>query len=205
MKQYFTTGEAARICCVHINTVKGWVRRGDIEAVISPGGRWRIVGTSLLRFLQTNGMSVPIELQERLYKILVVDDDPAVCELVRSAMKLSLLPCEVSCVGDGYSGLIRVGDLKPDLMILDIMMPDINGLEVMRRLRENPVLVENMRIVVLTGAQDSSLVLKNIKAAKPDATLFKPVSIVQLLETIQGLLAPNQPSEPKQYSEGYRG
>jgi len=205
MKQYFTTGEAARICCVHINTIKGWVRRGDIEAVVSPGGRWRIVGESLLHFLRTNGMSVPDELQERLYKILVVDDDPAVCKLVRSAMELSLLSCEVHCAEDGYSGLIRVGDLKPDLMVLDIMMPEINGLEVMRRLHENPVLAADMRIVVLTGAQDSSLVLRNIKAAKPDATLFKPVSVVQLLETIQSLLSPGQRSEPRNHNEGYRG
>jgi excisionase family DNA binding protein len=195
MKQYLTSGEAARICGVHINTIKSWVRKGEIEAILTPGGRWRIQSDSLLKFLQDNGMPVPDEITERPQKILVVDDDPAVCELVRGAMKLSLLSCEIFSVEDGYSGLIKVGDVKPDLMILDIMMPEINGLEVLQRLRANPGLAEGMRIMVLTGAKDSKLVMQNIESVAPDAVLFKPVSVMQLLETIQGLLSPARPGQ----------
>jgi excisionase family DNA binding protein len=189
MKQYLTSGEAARICGVHINTIKSWVRKGKIEAIMSPGGRWRIQTSSLQKFVQDNGMSMPDEFTERPQKILVVDDDLAVFELVRGAMKLSLLPCEIFCAGDGYSGLIKVGEVKPDLLILDIMMPEINGLEVLQRLHANPELAAGMRIVVLTGAKDSKLIMQNIESISPDAVLFKPVGVMQLLETIQGLLS----------------
>jgi len=190
MKQYLTSGEAARICDVHINTIKGWVRKGEIEAIVSPGGRWRILSASLVRFLQASGMPVPDMFHEHPFNILVVDDDPAVCELVRGAMKLSLLSCDITCAADGYSGLIKIGELKPDLLVLDIMMPEINGLEVLQRLRANPELAAGMRIMILTGAKDSKLVVRNIEGVSPDATLFKPVSIIQLLETIQNLLSP---------------
>lgn len=192
MKQYLTSGEAARICGVHINTIKGWVRKGEIEAIVSPGGHWRILSVSLVKFLQTSGMPVPDDFHERPCKILVIDDDPAVFELVRGAMKLSLLPCDIACAADGYSGLIKIGELKPDLLVLDIMMPEINGLEVLQRLRANPELAAGMRVMILTGAKDSKLVVRNIEGVTPDATLFKPVSIVQLLETIQNLLRPTR-------------
>ncbi len=195
MKQYLTSGETARICDVHINTIKGWVRKGEIEAIVSPGGRWRILSPSLVKFLQLNGIPLPDELHEKPFKILVIDDDPAVCELVRGAMKLSLLSCDIACAADGYSGLIKIGELKPDLLVLDIMMPAINGLEVLQRLRANPELATGMRIIILTGAKDSKLVVRNIEDVSPDATLFKPVSIIQLLETIQNLLAPRRSSQ----------
>jgi len=189
MKQHLTSGEAAKICGVHINTIKNWVRKGVIEAIQSPGGRWRIVSKSLVRFLQDNHMHVPDTLHMQPHRILVVDDDPAVCELVRGAMKLSLLSCDIACAADGYSGLIKIGEFKPDLLILDIMMPEINGLEVLQRLRANPDLAAGMRIMILTGAKDSKLVVRNIEGVSPDATLFKPVSVLQLLETIQALLS----------------
>jgi len=192
LKQYLTSGDAARICGVHINTIKDWVRKGDIDAIVSPSGRWRILSASVLKFLQANGMSVPDEFTENKHKILVIDDDPAVAALVRGAMKLSLLPCDVFSAEDGYSGLIKVGELKPDLLILDIMMPDINGLEVLQRLRATPELAAGMRVIIMTGAKDSALVVRNINAAEPDATLFKPVSIVKLLDVIQGLLRPDR-------------
>jgi len=196
VKLYFTSGEAARICAVHINTIKGWVRKGEIDATHSPGGRWRIKGESLLRFLQRNDMLVPDELRESPCKILVIDDDPAVCELVRGAMKLSASPCEITGSEDGYSGLIQIGEIKPDLLVLDIMMPGINGLEVLHRLRANPELASGMRILVLTGAKDSKLVVRNIKGAQPDAVLFKPVSVILLLETIQALLQSGNSLQP---------
>jgi excisionase family DNA binding protein len=189
VKQYLTSGEAARICGVHINTIKGWVRKGEIEAVHSPGGRWRILTVSLVRFLQANGMPVPEEYAGYPHRILVVDDDPAVCKLVSGALKLSSLSCEISSASNGYDGLIKIGELKPDLLVLDIMMPEMNGLELMQRLRANPDLSKEMRILVLTGAKDSELMVRNIEAAGPDELLFKPVGIIQLLESIQRLIS----------------
>jgi len=103
-------------------------------------------------------------------------------------MKMASFPNEVSCAYDGYTGLIRIGEMRPNLLVLDIMMPEINGLELLHRLRSSQEAGADMRILVLTGAKDRDLVVRNIQDAAPDALLFKPVGVNELLETVNRLI-----------------
>jgi len=187
---YLTTGEAARICGVHINTIKGWIRRGAIEAALMPGGHWRIPKTAFLVFLQqcNTPLSESLVQHESPVRILIADDDPEMQDFVRGAMECAPFSCQTYTADDGYSALIQIGHIQPQLLLLDIMMPEINGLELIRRLRKQPELTGGMRILVFTGAQDSRLVISGLHAARPDEILFKPASVEQLVTAATRLL-----------------
>ncbi len=187
---YMTTGEAARICDVRVNTIKHWIQKGSIEAVLTPGGHWRIPKEAFSRFLHAWNIPAPITFQEKKEtpRILIVDDDPQIHELIRGAMDLAPFSCEVSSAYDGYAGLVQIGLIRPQLLILDVMMPEINGLEMIQRLKMQPELGEGMCILALTGARDRKLVVRRLEEAGPDAILFKPVDIQELLKMSERLL-----------------
>ncbi len=189
MQHYFTTGEAARICGVNLNTIKRWIKLGALSAVRTPGGHWRIPAAELRRFLRRHGMSMPVRRKEgETRRILVVDDDPVVLDFVRSALELMPVDCEIHSAPDGYSGMLQLGLIRPHLLILDIMMPGVNGLEFIYRLRAQPKLGETVRILALTGARDRRLVMRKLKEAGPDAILLKPVSVETLQQAVFELL-----------------
>lgn len=187
---YLTTGKAARLCGVHVNTIKGWIRKGALPATLMPSGHWRITKKAFLEFLSEYDFPVPDELsrKERKARILIVDDDPVALDFAQAAMESAPFAGEVHTAEDGYSGLIKVGQIKPHLLLLDIMMPGINGLEMIRRLRQQPDLVGKMRILAITGAKDRRLVVHRLREAEPDAILFKPVSVEQLIRSTARLL-----------------
>jgi len=190
LMNYLTTGQAARICGVQVNTIKGWIQKGSIEAALTPGGHWRIPQQPFIHFLHTWKIPVPKELQvqEEVSRILVVDDDPVIHDLVRGAMDLAPGTCEISSSYDGYSGLVQIGLIRPQLLVLDIMLPKISGLEMIHRLKSSPELSGGMRILVLTGARDNKLIVRKLRDASPEAILFKPVGIQELLQTSCRLL-----------------
>lgn len=187
---YLTTGEAARVCGVHVNTIKGWIRKGAFEAALMPGGHWRIPKRAFIGFLQKRNIPVPESLagDGGPARILIIDDDPQVQDFVRGALESAPFASDIHTADDGYSALIRIGHLQPQLLVLDIMMPEINGLELIHRLRKEPGLAGDMRILVLTGAKDRRLVVQRLREARPDAILFKPVNVEQLLAAATRLL-----------------
>ncbi|MBN4082451.1 helix-turn-helix domain-containing protein [Mariprofundus ferrooxydans] len=124
---YLTTGEAAKRCGVKLNTIKNWIRSGDISAIQTPGGHWRIPHTSFLLFMKKFDAHItPSNADAAMVnkRILVIDDDVSAHELVRGALEMHCPDYEVYSAYDGYSGLIEIGHLQPDLILLDIMMPD---------------------------------------------------------------------------------
>lgn len=196
---FVTTGEVARRCGVQINTVKNWIQSGLLPAVRTPGGHWRIAADDFARFLQRQGYvpeaaKAPVgqthktEGADERCRILIVDDDPETREFVSGALDLLDLPHEVRQAADGYEGLIEIGRFSPHLLLLDIMMPEINGLEVISRLRQRGGPERDMAIVVLTGVSDRPLVLRRLRDAAPDAILAKPVSASVLIDVCRELL-----------------
>lgn len=185
---YLTTGEAARMCGVAVNSIKRWMRQGRIPHIQTPGGHWRIPKGDFQRFMAT---LKPRMDAEDLPRVLIIDDDPQVCAILEAALASeALFPCETACAHDGYGGLIQIGRWCPDLLVLDIMMPGINGLELLHRLHAEPVLCVDMKILVCTAADDRPVVMRRIEDARPDAVLYKPVGIQDFLQTAFELLHP---------------
>lgn len=186
--KYITTGQAARICGVGVNTIKRWIQNGALKAIVTPGGHWRIPESDFNRLLETHGMQHPRQPDNTAYKILLVDDDSAMCDFMTGALDTASFQYEGEYAHDGYSGLIKVGSMQPDLLILDIMLPEINGLEIIHRLRANPDLSPLPKILAITGAGDRRIVRKGLERANPDAVLFKPLGIEQFVSTVTQLL-----------------
>jgi len=181
---YITTGKAAKRCGVGINTMKRWIKKGELACVITPGGHRRIAEDEFERFLTKLHAT---EKNTTPHKILLIEDDPDMCALIEGAFDLASLHVQFQCERDGYSGLMAIGAMQPDLILLDIMLPEINGLELIQRIRHS-ALCQDVKIVVITGAGDRRLVKKSLDNAALDAVFFKPFNIEQLIHTAQNLL-----------------
>lgn len=188
---YITTGEAARMCGVGINTIKRWLQKGELKCLVTPGGHWRISEPEFLLFLKEHNMK-PLQAKlDNAYKILLIEDDIAMCSLIEEALELAPFNYSFDYAEDGYTGLIKVGSMQPDILILDIMLPEINGLELIQRIRATE-LGNKPRILVITGAGDRRLVRRGLEKAEPDIILFKPFAVEDLIKAVQQLLDKTQ-------------
>ena len=190
-----TTGQAANICGVGVNTIKNWIKNGYISAVQLPSGHWRIPAGECERLLAEAGKSAVAGKKEvrstdsigERPRVLVVDDDPHMHSYITDACAVSGIDTELGFASDGYDGLIEIGRFRPHLLVLDIMMPKINGLELIQRIK-NDTDKSSMAILVITGAQERRLVMHRLDRAGPDAILHKPLEMHLLIETMTGLL-----------------
>lgn len=185
---YVTTGEAANMLGVGLNTIKRWIASGDLQGIRTLGGHWRIPDLELQDFMQAHGMLTLARDKKAPTRVLIVDDTPSVCSLLSAVLEQANFPSDVKCAHDGCTGLIQIGSWQPDVLVLDILMPGINGLDVLRRLRNDSELLGNMAIVVITSAFDQPEIMRAVRRAKPDAVLPKPVDAQQFLATISACL-----------------
>ncbi len=117
-------------------------------------------------------------------RILIADDNQANCELLEAY--LAGLDCDVAIAVDGQETLDRVASFKPDLILLDIMMPKLNGFEVCKKIKEDPV---HRRIMVLMVTALNELGdIERAVAAGTDDFLSKPVQKIELLKRVQNML-----------------
>ncbi len=119
-------------------------------------------------------------------RLLIVDDEAAILEALQDV--LSLEGYEVVTAYNGAEGLRRVHEAQPDLVLLDLMMPVMDGREMLRRLREDPTL-DGLPVVVMSAGRISE---DERRAAS--ATLAKPFELEALLETLQRHLSPRAES-----------
>jgi len=186
---YVTTGKAAHMLGVGLNTIKRWIANGDLRGIQTPGGHWRIPGEALHSFMREHGFSAASHMSNATPRVLIVDDDPSVCVLLEAILEQADFSLEVKCIQDGYTGLIQIGAWRPDVLVLDIIMPGMNGLDVLQRLRDDHELLGNMAIVVVTSAFDQPDIVRAVHKARPDAALSKPVDTRQFLAAIGACLA----------------
>jgi two-component system response regulator VicR len=184
-KDTLTTGEAAKWCGVSFRTVLRWIERGELAAYRLPGrGDARIKLEDFVEFLGRNHMPVPAELgRTGTPRVLVVDDEPDVAKLI--ARVLTGQGYEVEMVHDGFSAGARLAAFQPDLITLDLKMPGLGGIQVLRLIRDLK-LAAGARILVISGLSKQDLE-RAIEAGADDA-LAKPVSAPDLREAARMLL-----------------
>jgi len=165
--------------------VRKWIREGKLKAFTTPGGQYRIQEQDLVQFLTNHSMPVLPEVSKSKKRVLVVDDDRNILEVIHAALAPDT-SLGVTCTDNGYDACILAGTLKPDLVLLDIMMPGINGFEVCRRLKTNPQ-TSNARVLVITGFPDKANI-DRITEAGADHWLKKPFQIDVLVAEVNRLL-----------------
>jgi diguanylate cyclase (GGDEF)-like protein len=116
--------------------------------------------------------------------ILVVDDDPDIARFVE--VNLRSAGYDVAVAGDGEEALEKAGELRPDLVLLDVMMPRIDGFEVAQRLRKNPQ-TANTSIIMLTAKALSADKVTGLQSGADDY-IIKPFDPIELLARVKGTL-----------------
>jgi len=187
MEDIFTVAKASEYCGVSPKTIINWVESGYIEAYKTVGGHRRIKKNNLEAFMEKQGIPIPQDAkQDERLKILVVDDDPIIVETIVLAFEEDEFDYEVISASDGFEAGIQVEHFKPDLLILDIMMPDIKGYEVCKRVKSNPD-SKDTQIIVLSAYLDEER-FKKMKEFGADACFSKPLPLPQLKEEAARLL-----------------
>src|SRR5262250_3158675 len=135
-RRLITTGEAASHCQVSLPALRRWIRDGRLKAFQTPGKHARIEVREFQRFLKQYGMPpYSADGVAAGLRVLVVEDEPQVVEVLTGLLAAHPRHPTVETAVDGYEALIKVGSFRPSFLILDIVMPKVDGLEVCRRLR----------------------------------------------------------------------
>ncbi len=184
-KQVFTTGEAAEVCRVSQQTIIRCFDAGRLNGFRVPGSRFRrIPRDELLRFMREN--DIPTEaLEDSRRRILVVDDDPEIVSLLLDVLGNDER-FEVRSAQTGYDAGVMTEEFRPDVIILDYMLPDINGNVVCQTIRKNPKLT-GIRVLVVSGVVDRDAV-QDLLDAGADAFIKKPFDLGELTSQIDQLL-----------------
>lgn len=184
-KRLLTTGDVAKRAGVTRTAVLHWIKSGKLQpALTTPGGHYRVGEEEVERFLQGyGGARSPAPTQQR---ILVVDDDPTILDIVVRALQPALPNVAFETASDGVDAGMKLLRFAPDLLILDLLLPGIDGFEVCRLVRGDPEL-KSMAILCITGYNRPGMYEEAI-AAGADDCLFKPLDMTALRERAQQLL-----------------
>ena len=166
-----TTREAADLLRAHVETVRRLARREEIPAY-KIGKDWRFRRDALLRWAETH------HLRHREPHVLVIDDDKMIRDLLRQL--LGPEGYRVATASEGEEALRYVSHGPPDLVLLDLKMPGMNGVEFLRRFREEHA---DVPVMVITGYPDSDLMAQAMRCG-PVTLLAKPVKKTVLLRAV---------------------
>ena len=185
MKELLTTGEAAEICGVSQQTIIRCFDAGRLEGFRIPGSKFRrIPWKKLVKFMRENSIPLP-SLDSGKKKVLIVDDDAEIVELMVDAL-LRDGRFETRTALSGYDAGILTDQFRPDLILLDYMLPDVNGNIVCETIRRNPDF-ENVRIVIVSGVVKQDEIEQLLKSGA-QGFIKKPFDVVELVKQISTVL-----------------
>ncbi len=150
-------GRIAKLCNVSRTTVYRWIINGHLKSYALPSGHFRVHPSDLCEFCQAFGIPSPTELEHwtsnraggsNRYRVLIADDHPDMILVLRKVVERFLPGVEIHEASNGVETCIAVGTLRPDLLLLDIMMPGMDGFAVVQELLRRPELSDSRVVVV---------------------------------------------------------
>lgn len=187
MEDTLTVYKASQLCKVSPKSIINWIEAGHIKAYKTVGGHRRINRPDLEDFMRRQGIPIPsVDPSGNRRRILVVDDDPIIVETIVQALEEDENDYEVISAADGFEAGLQINHFNPDLMILDIMMPDIKGNEVCKKIKTTEE-TRHIKIIVLSAYLDEEK-FSEMKAYGADVCFSKPLPLPQLKEEVARLL-----------------
>jgi excisionase family DNA binding protein len=181
MKTVFTTGEAAKICKVSQQTIIRCFDSGQLKGFRVPGSRFRRIPRDLLfSFMRENGIPTDA-LESGKRRVLIVDDDNDLVDLMVDVLARDGR-FEIRSVDNGFDAGMMVREYRPDLIVLDVMLPDINGKEVCQRVRSDKK-TSDIKILCISGMVEDDKI-GDLKAAGADDFLHKPFEVEILIDRV---------------------
>lgn len=179
----YTTFEAAKICHVTHHSIKNWIKQDLIKASRTPGGHYRILESDLDKFREEYDM-FPRDKGETKKRVMIVDDDPDALALMEKI--LTDEGVELIKVSNATEVGLKAAQMSPDLILLDFLMPEINGFEVCKALRNNELTRSTPIMAVTCLAKEEEI--QRIFESGADEYLSKPFKVDQLVEKVRDLL-----------------
>lgn len=185
MKDLLTTGEAAEICRVSQQTIIRCFDAGRLEGFRIPGSKFRrIPRQSLIKFMKAN--DIPLDsIESGNKKVLIVDDDAEIVELIEDILAKDGR-FETKTASSGYDAGILTQQFRPDLILLDYMLPDVNGNIVCQTIRRNPDL-DDIRIIIVSGVVKQDEIDQLLKSGAEDF-IRKPFDVAELTGRVEAVL-----------------
>jgi len=186
MAKNLSTFAIAGMLHVDPGSVANWIDQGLLKAHRTPGGHRRVAMQDLIKFLRNHKMPIPSELEVPPSRILIVDDEPAITQLIAKALKKALPECEIVEAQDGFRAGTITATLKPDVVILDLRMPGMDGYEVCQQIKsqESTKQAEVLAITAYPSPESEERIL----GCGARACFNKPLDINALLEEVKALL-----------------
>ena len=182
-KSIYTTHEVSRLLQVNPRSVINWIEQSRLPSYRTPGGHRRIRHDDLLAFLRKHQIPIPASLVDGKFNILIIDDEEEIVKIIKRFFERQSGGYALASASDGISAMIEVGRMKPDLLILDIMIPGVDGIEVCRRIKADTT--NKTAIIAISGQHENE---KKVLLAGADAFMAKPLDLEKLLEQAKHLL-----------------
>jgi excisionase family DNA binding protein len=182
-KTYSIT-EAARVCDINRVTLWRWIKSGRLRAHQTPTGHYKIRQEDLEVFVQRDLTFLDLPLTGIRNRVLLIDDDAAFRKFVRRALEGH--PLEIQEASNGFEAGLKVVKFKPALLILDLYMPEMDGFEICKMIKEDPGTADIL-ILAVTGFNAPETEAR-IRANGADAYLGKPLRQEDLINCVQALL-----------------
>ena len=178
---WLTLGQAAKYLGVAQSTIRKWSDHGRLPAFYTPGGHRRYRRSDLEVFLERSG---PGGRTQEGPLVLIVDDDPGLRAFVRT--RLELEGYAVREAGSADEGLAVLDDGAPDLILLDVMMPQVDGWEMLRRVQERHG-VGAIPVLMFSGKVDPSSAREaSVRGAQ--GFIGKPFDPQELIDTAKQMI-----------------
>ena len=177
-KSYLTPGEVADLLMVSSAAVRRWAAEGDLKALTTPGGHRRFLPKDVEQFARQRNIAMQTSCNESL-RVLIVDDDKQFSGYLKKMLAKYPEKIMPELADNGFEAGIKVHEFNPDVILLDLMMPGMDGFQVCEILKSDSA-TKNIRVLAMTG-YPSAINTKKILAAGAEICLSKPVDRSKLL------------------------
>ena len=189
-KKALTTSDIAEYCDVSPRTAVQWISEGKIKAYRTPGNHSRVKIEDFLTFLKNYNIPIPKEFistdsQDNKKRILIVDDDKDMALTIERTLKLQS-KYDIDLAFDGFDAGRKVIEFKPDLVILDIRMPGMDGYAVTKRIKDIPELLHTKIIAISAFFEEEGR--EKILSLGANVCLDKPFNKEDLLNGVGKLI-----------------
>jgi len=180
-KTYLTPGQVAELLMVSTAVVRQWAEKGELLACTTPGGQRRFRPDDVEHFASSRGL--PLNTQERnAQRLLIVDDDTQLTSYLSELLQTVDTPLVTDMARDGFSAGLKVRKFKPQTILLDLKMSGLDGLQVCRLLKADPV-TRSIKVIVMSGYLTPQA-KENALLAGAEACLSKPINVAELMQAL---------------------